>query len=159
MMGKFTCTRPAEPCPSIVYQRHVKDVLLKNPQASMKFLNALLNQLNWAFSEFIGMVQEIHNISSRPERVFIESRQLKICATCFDLATSLLRVLEMIATVAPNIFNDPSHPSSENLLSRLCQVYTYLRTLKTYIYIYIYISFNTYVSIHIIFTVTLPSVK
>lgn len=122
LLQQEAISQSIKPCPSIVYQRHVKDVLLKNPHASMKFLNALLNQLNWAFSEFIGMVQEIHNVSSRPERVFIESRQLKICATCFDLATSLLRVLEMIATVAPNIFNDPSLPSSENLLSRLCQL-------------------------------------
>nr|XP_012138536.1 PREDICTED: E3 ubiquitin-protein ligase RNF123 isoform X2 [Megachile rotundata] len=115
-------SQPAKPCPSAVYQNHVRDVLLKNPQATTKLLNSLLNQLNWAFSEFIGMVQEIHNVSSRPERVFIESRQLKICATCFDLAISLLRVLEMIATVTPSIFNNPSQFSSENLLSRLCQL-------------------------------------
>ncbi|XP_076182356.1 E3 ubiquitin-protein ligase RNF123 isoform X2 [Ptiloglossa arizonensis] len=111
-----------EPCPSAVYQNHVKDVLLKNIQASTKFLNCLLNQLNWAFSEFIGMVQEIHSVSSRPERVFIESRQLKICATCFELVISLLRVLEMIATMVPSIFNDSTQSSSENLLSRLCQL-------------------------------------
>lgn len=100
----------------------MRDVLLGNPQASTQFLNSLLNQLNWAFSEFIGMVQEIHNVSSRPERVFIESRQLKICATCFDLAVSLLRVLEMISTVAWDIFSDPNQSSSEILLARLCQV-------------------------------------
>lgn len=75
------------------------------------------------------MVQEIHNVSSRPERVFIESRQLKICATCFDLAVSLLRVIEMMATIAPAIFNDPAQFSSENLLIRLCQVtYNYSYT-------------------------------
>lgn len=112
----------AEPYPSVVYQAHVRDVLLENPQTTTQFLNSLLNQLNWAFSEFIGMVQEIHNVSSRPERVFIESRQLKICATCFDLAISLLRVLEMISTVAPSVFNDPAQSSSETLLARLCQV-------------------------------------
>lgn len=100
----------------------MRDVLLGNPQASTQFLNSLLNQLNWAFSEFIGMVQEIHNVSSRPERVFIESRQLKICATCFDLAISLLRVLEMISTVAWDVFSDPKQSSSEILLARLCQV-------------------------------------
>ncbi|XP_018354087.1 PREDICTED: E3 ubiquitin-protein ligase RNF123 [Trachymyrmex septentrionalis] len=111
-----------KPCPSVIYQAHVRDVLLGNPQASTQFLNSLLNQLNWAFSEFIGMVQEIHNVSSRPERVFIESRQLKICATCFDLAISLLRVLEMICTVAWDVFSDPKQSSSEILLARLCQL-------------------------------------
>ncbi|KAL0100684.1 hypothetical protein PUN28_019225 [Cardiocondyla obscurior] len=111
-----------KPCPSIIYQAHVRDVLLGNPQVTKPFLNSLLNQLNWAFSEFIGMVQEIHNVSSRPERVFIESRQLKICATCFDLAISLLRVLEMISTVARDVFNDLTQSSSEILLARLCQL-------------------------------------
>ncbi|XP_025989302.1 E3 ubiquitin-protein ligase RNF123 isoform X3 [Solenopsis invicta] len=111
-----------KPCPSVIYQAHVRDVLLGNPQATTQFLNSLLNQLNWAFSEFIGMVQEIHNVSSRPERVFIESRQLKICATCFDLAISLLRVLEMISTVARDVFSDPTQYSSEILLARLCQL-------------------------------------
>lgn len=115
-------SQPIRPYPSVIYQMHVRDALLEKPQDTIQFLNLLLNQLNWAFSEFIGMVQEIHNVSSRPERVFIESRQLKICATCFDLAISLLRVLEMICTVAPTIFNDPTQSSSENLLSRLCQL-------------------------------------
>ncbi|XP_017767583.1 PREDICTED: E3 ubiquitin-protein ligase RNF123 [Eufriesea mexicana] len=115
-------TQPRNPCPSIVYQNHVRDVLLKNVQDTTALLNSLLNLLNWTFSEFIGMVQEIRNVSSRPERVFIESGQLKICATCFDLTISLLRVLEMIITVIPNIFNNPSQSFSENLLFRLCQL-------------------------------------
>ncbi|XP_043264332.1 E3 ubiquitin-protein ligase RNF123-like [Colletes gigas] len=122
LLQQESISQPIKPCPSVVYQVHVKDVLLRNPQASAKFLNSLLNQLNWAFSEFIGMVQEIHNVSSRPERVFIESRQLKICATCFDLTIFLLRVLEMIVTMVPSIFNDSTQSSSENLLSRLCQL-------------------------------------
>ncbi|XP_043273682.1 E3 ubiquitin-protein ligase RNF123-like isoform X4 [Venturia canescens] len=122
MLQQDSIAQPIKPCPSIIYQNHVKQVLLNNLSQTIKFLNSLLNQLNWAFSEFIGMVQEIHNVSSRPERVFIESRQLKICATCFDLAVSLLRVIEMIATIAPAIFNDPARFSSENLLIRLCQL-------------------------------------
>ncbi|CAK9813379.1 E3 ubiquitin-protein ligase RNF123 [Anthophora plagiata] len=115
-------SQPRKPCPSVVYQGHVKDVLLTNPQDTTAFLNSLLNLLNWTFSEFIGMMQEIHNGSSRPERVFIESRQLKICATCFDLTVSLLRVLEMIITVVPNIFNNSPQAFNENLLFRLCQL-------------------------------------
>ncbi|KOC64134.1 E3 ubiquitin-protein ligase RNF123 [Habropoda laboriosa] len=115
-------SQPRKPCPSVVYQGHVRDVLLKNPQDTTTFLNSLLNLLNWTFSEFIGMMQEIHNGSSRPERVFIESRQLKICATCFDLTVSLLRVLEMIITVVPNIFNNSPQSFNENLLFRLCQL-------------------------------------
>ncbi|KAK0098177.1 hypothetical protein PV326_010611 [Microctonus aethiopoides] len=122
MLQQESISQPIKPCPSEIYQMHVRDILLEKPKATTQFLNSLLNQMNWAFSEFIGMVQEIHNVSSRPERVFIESRQLKICATCFDLAISLLRVIEMIASIAPSIFNDPLLSSSENLLARLCQL-------------------------------------
>ncbi|XP_015584850.1 E3 ubiquitin-protein ligase RNF123 isoform X2 [Cephus cinctus] len=122
MLQQESISQPIKPCPSVKYQAHVKDALLSNPQGTKQFLNSLLNQLNWTFSEFIRMLQEIQNMSSRPERVFIESRQLKIGATCFDLTISLLRVLEMIATIANEIFSDPLRPSSENLLSRLCEL-------------------------------------
>ncbi|KAH0568854.1 E3 ubiquitin-protein ligase RNF123-like [Cotesia glomerata] len=122
MLQQESISQPIKPCPSLVYQTHVKEILLENSKTTTQFLNSLLNQMNWAFSEFIGMVQEIHNVSSRPERVFIESRQLKICATCFDLTISLLRVVEMIATVAPSIFNNPQQSSGDNLLARLCQL-------------------------------------
>ncbi|KAF7990939.1 hypothetical protein HCN44_000744 [Aphidius gifuensis] len=121
MLQQESISQPIKPCPSIIYQSHVRDILIDNQRNTMQFLNSLLNQMNWAFSEFISMVQEIHNVSSRPERVFIESRQLKICATCFDLAISLLRVIEMIATIAPTIFNDTTQ-SSESILARLCQL-------------------------------------
>nr|CAD7455281.1 unnamed protein product [Timema tahoe] len=111
-----------KPCPSPLFQGHIREVMLSNEALSTSFLNSLLNQLNWAFSEFIGMLQEIQNVSNRPERVFIESRQLRICATCFDLALALLRVLEMISSIAGEIFKDPLRVSSELLLSRLCQL-------------------------------------
>lgn len=110
-----TISQSIKPCPSPMFQKHVRDALLNNTQRSMQFINSLLNQLNWAFSEFIGMIQEIHNASLRPDTVFIESRQLKVGATCFELAISLLRVLEMFSTIAKNVFTD-------NLLARLCQL-------------------------------------
>ncbi|XP_075216165.1 E3 ubiquitin-protein ligase RNF123-like isoform X2 [Lycorma delicatula] len=110
------------PCPSSVFQKHVRDIMLSDEKLASGFINSVLNQLNWAFSEFIGMLQEIQNLSTRPERVFIESRQLKICATCFDLTLALLRVLEMIANIAQPVFSDMSRPSSESLLERICQL-------------------------------------
>ena len=45
-----------------------------------------------------------------------------MCATCFDLSVSLLRVLEMTVTLVPEIFLDWSRPSAELLLRRLAQV-------------------------------------
>ncbi|RXG70895.1 E3 ubiquitin-protein ligase [Armadillidium vulgare] len=109
------------PYPSDVFLHHTSEAL-KQPEISTPFLNSLLNQLNWVFSEFIGMLQEIQNASNRPERVFIDSRQLRICATCFDLTLALLRVLEMAVSVAPNVFLDPNRQDSKPLLTRLIQV-------------------------------------
>lgn len=57
----------------------------------------------------------------------MDSRQLKVCATCFDLSVSLLRVLEMTVTLAPEIFLDWNRPSSELLLRRLAQVLAFGR--------------------------------
>lgn len=47
---------------------------------------------------------------------------MQVCATCFDLSVSLLRVLEMTVTLVPEIFLDWSRPSAELLLRRLAQV-------------------------------------
>lgn len=65
---------------------------------------------------------QIQNLSKRPERVIIDARQLKICATCFDFVVSLLRVLEMICTICLQVFTDSTRDNTENLLERLCQV-------------------------------------
>uniref|UniRef100_A0A669QNL5 RING-type E3 ubiquitin transferase n=1 Tax=Phasianus colchicus TaxID=9054 RepID=A0A669QNL5_PHACC len=111
-----------KPCPSTLLQRHMADLLHSDCDLAPSFLNSVLNQLNWAFSEFIGMIQEIQQAAERLERNFVDSRQLKVCATCFDLSVSLLRVLEMTVTLAPEIFLDWNRPSSELLLRRLAQL-------------------------------------
>nr|XP_060621707.1 E3 ubiquitin-protein ligase RNF123 isoform X3 [Anolis sagrei ordinatus] len=111
-----------KPCPSTLLQRHMADLLRSDREMAPSFLNSVLNQLNWAFSEFIGMIQEIQQAAERLERNFVDSRQLKVCATCFDLSVSLLRVLEMTVTLAPEIFLDWNRPSSELLLRRLAQL-------------------------------------
>ncbi|XP_074054057.1 E3 ubiquitin-protein ligase RNF123 isoform X2 [Macrotis lagotis] len=111
-----------KPCPSTLLQGHMADLLRSDRDMAPSFLNSVLNQLNWAFSEFIGMIQEIQQAAERLERNFVDSRQLKVCATCFDLSVSLLRVLEMTVTLAPEIFLDWNRPSSELLLRRLAQL-------------------------------------
>lgn len=68
------------------------------------------------------LVAQIQQAAERLERNFVDSRQLKVCATCFDLSVSLLRVLEMTITLVPEIFLDWSQPTSEMLLRRLAQV-------------------------------------
>ncbi|KAI3369594.1 hypothetical protein L3Q82_024480, partial [Scortum barcoo] len=111
-----------KPCPSLLLQRHMAELLSVDKDMAASFLNSVLNQLNWAFSEFIGMIQEIQQAAERPERNFVDTRQLKVCATCFDLSVSLLRVLEMTVTLVPEIFLDWSRPSAELLLRRLAQL-------------------------------------
>ncbi|XP_052493925.1 E3 ubiquitin-protein ligase RNF123 isoform X2 [Budorcas taxicolor] len=111
-----------KPCPSTLLQQHMADLLREGPDVAPSFLNSVLNQLNWAFSEFIGMIQEIQQAAERLERNYVDSRQLKVCATCFDLSVSLLRVLEMTITLVPEIFLDWARPTSEMLLRRLAQL-------------------------------------
>ncbi|XP_077582387.1 E3 ubiquitin-protein ligase RNF123 isoform X2 [Stigmatopora nigra] len=111
-----------KPCPSLALQRHMAQLLSADKEMAASFLNSVLNQLNWAFSEFIGMIQEIQQAAERPERNFVDTRQLKVCATCFDLSVSLLRVLEMTVTLVPEIFLDWSRPSAELLLRRVAQL-------------------------------------
>ena len=83
--------------PSLVFQQLIIDYFNSNPKQAWIFLTSLLNQLNWSFSEFIGVLQDIQNSTLRQEcYLAIDNRQLKICSTCYDLSTALLRVLEMI---------------------------------------------------------------
>ncbi|KAI1287430.1 putative E3 ubiquitin-protein ligase [Halotydeus destructor] len=109
-----------EPCPSEVFQAHLRDYLAFNRSAADSFVASLVSQLNWSFSEFIGMLQEIQNAANKPEKVFIDSRQLKICCTCFDLTVALLRVLEMVVSINPLLMTKPASESSDLLLGQLC---------------------------------------
>ena len=49
----------SEPCPSEVLQKVLREVLLGNHEAATRFLDTLITQLNWSFSEFVGMMQEV----------------------------------------------------------------------------------------------------
>jgi hypothetical protein len=49
----------SEPCPSQVFQSLLAKMLLDNEALSTRFLDTLMNQLNWSFSEFVGMMQEV----------------------------------------------------------------------------------------------------
>ena len=47
---------------------------------------------------------------------------MKICATCFEISICLFRVVEMVVSIAPDLFIDSSKPSADLLLNRLIQV-------------------------------------
>lgn len=113
----------APPVPSRHFQRLIKQVLIEDETYSTGFLNSLLTQLNWAFSEFIHILQDIENVLQRENNSHPpDQRQLKICSMCFDLTVSLMRALEMIVNIAPEIFKDSSRPNSDNLLGRVSQL-------------------------------------
>ncbi|XP_055716688.1 E3 ubiquitin-protein ligase RNF123 [Phlebotomus papatasi] len=113
----------APACPSRHFQSLISRILLADEPYCTIFLNSLLSQLNWAFSEFILLLQEIQTANRRTDQhQGIDSRQLKICSMCFELTVSLMRALEMIITIAPGIFQDPTRPNSDLLLGRVCQL-------------------------------------
>lgn len=119
---EFSYVSLQKPCPSQEFQSLLAKILLDDETRSTKFLDSLMNQLNWSFSEFVGIIQEIQSLAGRTEPLLLESRQIKICAACFEISVCLLRVLEMVATVAPQVFTDWSRPSAELFLKRLMQL-------------------------------------
>ncbi|EDW84144.1 uncharacterized protein Dwil_GK13978 [Drosophila willistoni] len=108
--------------PSKHFQRLIGTKLLEDEPFATTFLNSVLSQLNWAFSEFILLLQEIQNTAQRHENTLFEPKQLKICSMCFELTVSLMRCLEMIITISPEIVTDASRPNSDLLLNRICQL-------------------------------------
>eukprot|EP00061_Rhincodon_typus_P015644 g43432.t1 len=103
--------------------------VLGQPQLARKPLTAVCDRLTAPGPSLLttscpapGLLP-IQQAAERPERNFVDSRQLKVCATCFDLSVSLLRVLEMTITLVPEIFLNWSRPSAELLLRRLAQVH------------------------------------
>jgi len=51
----------------------------------------------------------------------LDARQLKICSTCFDITVGLLRVIEMIVCLHPQVFVAGVTQHSELMLRRLLQ--------------------------------------
>jgi len=110
-----------KPCPSSVYQQMMRTLCLTDQALSDDFLNGVLNQLNWAFSEFLGILQEIQQATSRLDAQLPETRQLRTCGICFDLTVGLLRVLEMVCSVVPEVFVDYTRQAAELTMFRLFQ--------------------------------------
>lgn len=52
-----------DPAPSLVYQKEIGRYLLKNVDEAITFLNSLLGQLNWAFSEFMGLLKDVRFVN------------------------------------------------------------------------------------------------
>ncbi|CAH2097646.1 unnamed protein product [Euphydryas editha] len=109
------------PCPSEVIQSRIRDYLTAHQKEAALFLNSLLSQLNWAFSEFFTMMQEMDRIQVDAH---LEPRHIKLCATCFDLYHGLARALEMTLALVPELLMKPEASDNQNelLLGRTCQI-------------------------------------
>ncbi|XP_055849939.1 E3 ubiquitin-protein ligase RNF123 isoform X2 [Episyrphus balteatus] len=108
--------------PSKYFQELIGQRLVENEPYATAFLNSVLSQLNWAFSEFILLLQEIQNTANRQESTVFDSKQFKICSMCFELTVSLMRCLEMVISVAPDIVQESSRTNSDLILNRTCQL-------------------------------------
>lgn len=107
--------------PSSHFQAAIGKILTEEEPIATMFLNSVLSQLNWAFSEFILLLQEIQSVTNRHESD-LDPKQLKICSMCYELTVSLMRCLEMVISVAPAIIHDTSRQNSDLLLNRICQL-------------------------------------
>ena len=65
---------------------------------------------------------QIQQATARLDGQLPETRQLRTCGICFDLTVGLLRVLEMVCSIVPEVFTDRSRSSAELTLTRLFQV-------------------------------------
>lgn len=110
--------------PSRYFQDLIARMLIEDEPFSTTLINSILSQLNWAFSEFVLLLQEIQNGAQRQDmqHTVYESRQSKICSMCFELTVSLMRALEMLISIAPSVFTDTERPNSITLLNRICQL-------------------------------------
>lgn len=109
--------------PSRHFQNLIAKMLIEDEPFSTTLINSILSQLNWAFSEFVLLLQEIQNGAQRHQQYgAYESRQSKICSMCFELTVSLMRALEMLISIAPSVFGDTTRPNSITLLNRICQL-------------------------------------
>ncbi|VVC86388.1 unnamed protein product, partial [Leptidea sinapis] len=113
------------PCPSEVIQCRVQDYIATHPKEAALFLNSLLNfylPLVWY------LIKNNNNKNLYMDRIQIdanlEPRQIKLCATCFDLYHGLARALEMTLSLAPTILTKPEASDGQNdlLLGRTCQI-------------------------------------
>lgn len=66
------------PHPSKKCQQQFGQLCVKDNQLASEFLNGLLNQLNWSFSEFIGMLQEVGQFQNTSD-VGCTRHQIEIC--------------------------------------------------------------------------------
>lgn len=83
-----------EPCPSPKFQSILADILMSESDIATRFLDTLLNQLNWSFSEFIGMMQEVICVYMLIQKVTLNYKNKSVLVEKANaVATSRLKVI------------------------------------------------------------------
>lgn len=77
-------------------------------------------------------MSQVQTLLNRKDDPTIDLKQLKICSMCFELTISLMRTLEMIINIVPDLFENIINGSnSDILLNRICQVIVQVLTRTT----------------------------
>nr|XP_039260454.1 E3 ubiquitin-protein ligase RNF123-like isoform X1 [Styela clava] len=129
---KRLLNRDKDPYASASLLNELRDVMLDDKKLSSDFVHSIINHLNWCFSEFIGQMQEVHVQGSKasPASGGLLSaldaqslRQVRIVDMLFEISVSLLRVLELTVTLAPEVYLDwEEWDKAEVLLNSLIRV-------------------------------------
>ncbi|KAJ8302029.1 hypothetical protein KUTeg_021016, partial [Tegillarca granosa] len=101
----------------------LEELPMENKLSMIRSLIGPYENRSWAQTNWILVrIWKIQQKVARTELRILEGRQLKICATCFEIAVYLMRVLEMVISLVPELFLDFSRDSAELLLGRLTQL-------------------------------------
>eukprot|EP00102_Acyrthosiphon_pisum_P014112 XP_008183980.1 PREDICTED: E3 ubiquitin-protein ligase RNF123-like isoform X1 [Acyrthosiphon pisum] len=109
--------------PATVLQNDIRTVIAQDKETASNFINNSLNYLNWAFSEFISLFQEIKDINENHTVIFSseEVNKLKMCGKSFIYTVTLLRVIEMMIHFDRNFIID-QEGSLGRVFQLICQI-------------------------------------
>ncbi|XP_026823070.1 E3 ubiquitin-protein ligase RNF123-like [Rhopalosiphum maidis] len=109
--------------PAIVLQNDIRTVIAYDRETASNFINNSLNYLNWAFSEFISLFQEVKYINENNSFIISpeEANKLKMCGKSFIYTVTLLRVIEMMIHFDRNIIID-QEGSLGRVFQLICQI-------------------------------------
>ncbi|XP_050053150.1 E3 ubiquitin-protein ligase RNF123-like isoform X2 [Aphis gossypii] len=109
--------------PATVLQNDIRKFIAYDKETASNFINNSLNYLNWAFSEFISLFQEIKDINGNNSFIISseEVNKLKSCGKSFIYTVTLLRVIEMMIHFDRNIIID-QEGSLGRVFQLICQI-------------------------------------
>jgi Kip1 ubiquitination-promoting complex protein 1 len=95
-------------CASSLARQQFSNVCGTQPAMVNKFLNNLINNVNWTVSEFDQSLEEIRNASEADQEEGHD--HFRRCALMFELTVNLLRLLEGVVTDGSTLFREGTPP-------------------------------------------------